>query len=171
MRDSSSSRTSASVGRSVEQRRDVDERSVGDRGGPRHARHLAGVLHPAQLLHHRARGLEVEIGGEGQPGGVGEVLGLGEHRFGTGGRGDEERGDVGPGAPGDDLGVDAGVGDVGRGARSAYRPSVTSVVRSGATTTQPSEPPKPVSQRMFDGFDTTIVRPSRRSRRRSERRR
>ena len=45
-------------------------------------------------------------------------------------------------------------------ARSAYRPSVTKTSRSPSITTQASEPPNPVSQRMLVACDSTIVRPS-----------
>ena len=61
---------------------------------------------------------------------------------------------------GDDLGVEPGGGEVG-GGLFAVAAVGDEHIRSGRTTTQPSEPPNDVSQRMFDGVDTSSVSPVR----------
>ena len=97
----------------MEQRCHLDERLIGDRRRERDAGQLAVVLHPAQLLHQRASRHDRQILGERQPGGVGEMVGLGEHLAAARRGGDEQLGDIGARPPGDHLGVEPGPRQIG----------------------------------------------------------
>ena len=113
-------------------------------------------------------GASVEVVRQVEPDGVGEVAGLGPD--GSGAPAPASRDEVGtdlrPGPADDDL---DGVGEPG-GRQVGGGPLAVAAVGDercsdpAPTTTQPSEPPNDVSQRMFEGVETISVAPSRRAR-------